>query len=112
MIAPNAPLNEVLITYGEDAEDQSRSIYIKFWQINNDIKNYETMSNIMVNLAPIKRILVGRMGEAERIISCMHVLPDLSLMVLGTKRGTILVYESKNLMEKDYKMSSKMVEKK
>ena len=33
-------------------------------------------------------------------------------MVAGTKKGTILVYESANLLEKDYKMSTKIVEKK
>ena len=63
-------------------------------------------------IAPKKRILVGKLGEPERIITSIHVIPDLSLMVVGTKRGNILIYESKNLISSDYKMSSKIVEKK
>jgi hypothetical protein len=30
-------------------------------------------------------------------------------MTVGTKRGTILVYESKNLIDSDYKISTKIV---
>ena len=63
-------------------------------------------------IAPKKRILVVKLGEHERIITSIHVIPDLSLMVVGTKRGNILIYESKNLISSDYKMSSKIVEKK
>ena len=33
-------------------------------------------------------------------------------MTVGTKRGTILVYQSKNLLESDYQLSTKIVEKK
>ncbi len=39
-------------------------------------------------------------------------MPDLTLMTLGTKKGTILVYQSKNLIENDYQLSTKIVEKK
>lgn len=37
---------------------------------------------------------------------------DLTLMALGTKRGTILVYESRNLIDNDFKMSTKIIDKK
>ena len=56
--------------------------------------------------------MIGKLGEPERILTSIHVLPDFSLMIAGTKKGTILVYESANLLEKDYKMSTKIVEKK
>lgn len=48
--------------------------------------------------APSKLIIVGKMGEPERIITSLHILPDLTLMTVGTKKGTILVYQSKNLL--------------
>ena len=35
-------------------------------------------------------IIIGKMGEPERIITSIHILPDLTLMTAGTKRGTIL----------------------
>jgi hypothetical protein len=37
---------------------------------------------------------------------------DLTLMALGTRRGNIHVYESRNLMDNDFKMSTKIVDKK
>lgn len=49
------------------------------------------------------------MGEPEKIITSIHIIPDLTLMTVGTKRGTILVYQSKNLLEDDYQMSTKIV---
>ena len=39
-------------------------------------------------------------------------MQDLTLMALGTKRGNIQVYESRNLMDNDFKMSTKIVDKK
>ena len=47
---------------------------------------------------PNKKIIIGKMGEPERIITSIHIVPDLTLMTCGTKRGTILVYQSKNLL--------------
>jgi hypothetical protein len=36
--------NEVIITYGEDAEQQSRSVYIKLWTIDDGILNWAALS--------------------------------------------------------------------
>ncbi len=42
----------------------------------------------------------------------MHFLDDLTLIMLGTKKGHIIIYESKNFALFDPKMSDKMVDKK
>lgn len=41
----------------------------------------------------------------------MHFLDNQTIM-LGTKKGHIIIYESKNLAQFDPKMSDKMVDKK
>jgi hypothetical protein len=56
--------------------------------------------------------LIGKLGEPEKIISSIYIMQDLTLMALGTKRGNIQVYESRNLMDNDFKMSTKIVDKK
>lgn len=48
----------------------------------------------------------------EKIISSIYLMHDLTLMALGTRRGNIHVYESRNLMDNDFKMSTKIVDKK
>jgi hypothetical protein len=39
--------NEVIITYGEDAEQQSRSVYIKLWTIDDNILNWAALSTLL-----------------------------------------------------------------
>ncbi len=41
--------NEVIITYGEDAEQQSRSVYIKLWTIDDSILNWAALSTLYLN---------------------------------------------------------------
>ena len=42
----------------------------------------------------------------------MHFLDFFTLIMLGTKKGHIIIYESKNFALFDPKMSDKMVDKK
>jgi hypothetical protein len=42
--ATSLSYNEVLVTYGEDAEQQSKSVYIKLWTIDENILNWEALS--------------------------------------------------------------------
>lgn len=63
-------------------------------------------------LKPRKSILIGKLGEPENIVSCMHLLNDCTLLAVGTKRGSLFVYESKNLLEADSKAANKVFDKK
>lgn len=36
--------NEIIMTYGEDAEQQSKSVYIKLWTIDDGISNWSSLS--------------------------------------------------------------------
>ena len=42
----------------------------------------------------------------------MFLLNDCTLLAVGTKRGSLFVYESKNLLEADFKQSNKVFDKK
>lgn len=42
----------------------------------------------------------------------MFLLRDLTTLAVGTKKGVILIYESKNLLTNDFKQSMKPLEKK
>jgi len=44
LAASTLSYNEVIITYGEDAEQQSRSVYIKLWTIDENILNWAALS--------------------------------------------------------------------
>jgi hypothetical protein len=54
-----------------------------------------------------KVIIVGTLGNPELGLSCMFLLRDLTTLAVGTKKGVILIYESKNLLTNDYKQSLK-----
>jgi hypothetical protein len=56
--------------------------------------------------------LIGKLGEPEKIISSIHLTNDCTYLALGTKRGNLYVYESKNLLDNDYKQSTKVFDKK
>ncbi len=70
------------------------------------------MSNFFITVEPRKSILIGKLGEPEKIISSIHLMNDLTLLAVGTKKGSLLVFESRNLIENDYKMSNKLFDKK
>ena len=55
---------------------------------------------------------MGSLGNPELLISCMHVLRDLTCLALGNKKGTMYIFESKNLLINDFKQSSRSLEKK
>jgi hypothetical protein len=55
---------------------------------------------------------VGKLGEPENVLSCIHLLNDCSYLAVGTKRGNLFLYEAKNLLEGDYKQSNKVFDKK
>lgn len=42
--ATSLSFNEVIVTYGEDADVQSKSIYIKLWTIDDGILNWQALS--------------------------------------------------------------------
>jgi hypothetical protein len=42
----------------------------------------------------------------------MFLLRDLTTLAIGTKKGAILIFESKNLLTNDFKQSTKPLEKK
>lgn len=42
----------------------------------------------------------------------MYVLKDLTCLALGSKKGIMYIFESKNLVTNDYKQSSRTLEKK
>lgn len=50
-------------------------------------------------LVPLRKIIVGELGKSEKHISCMHFLPDNTLIALGTKRGHLIIYDSKNIAQ-------------
>ena len=56
--------------------------------------------------------MIGRLGEPENIVSSLHLLNDCSLLAVGTRRGNLSVYESKNLLEHDSKLTNKALDKK
>lgn len=56
--------------------------------------------------------MIGKLGEPEKIISSIHLTNDCTYLALGTKRGNLYVYESKNLLDNDYKQSTKVFDKK
>lgn len=55
---------------------------------------------------------MGKLGEPEKILSGWHLTNDVTILVTGTKRGNLGVYESKNLLENDFKFSSFTFDKK
>lgn len=42
----------------------------------------------------------------------MHFMPDLTMIALGTKKGHLVLYDSKNIVQFEPRMSDKMVDKK
>jgi hypothetical protein len=42
--ATTLSFNEVIVTYGEDADVQSKSVYIKLWTIDDGILNWQALS--------------------------------------------------------------------
>lgn len=66
----------------------------------------------MHNAAPLKRILIGELGKSEKHISSLHFMYDATLISLGTKKGHIIFFDSKNIAQFDPRMSDKMVDKK
>lgn len=66
----------------------------------------------MFNIVPLKKIIVGELGRSEKHITCMHFMPDATLIALGTKRGHLIIFDSKNIAQFDPRMSDKMVDKK
>lgn len=52
------------------------------------------------------------MGNPELSISCMNILQDLTCVALGSKKGNMYIFESKNLLTSDFKQSSRTLEKK
>jgi hypothetical protein len=46
LAATTLSYNEVIITYGEDAEQQSRSVYVKLWTIDDSILNWAALSTV------------------------------------------------------------------
>ena len=59
-----------------------------------------------------KSILLGSLGNPELSISCMYLLKDLTCLALGSKKGIMFIFESKNLLTNDFKPSSRTLEKK
>lgn len=43
LAATTLSYNEVILTYGEDAEQQSKSVYIKLWTIDEGILNWAAL---------------------------------------------------------------------
>lgn len=43
LTATTLSFNEVILTYGEDAEQQSKSVYIKLWTFDENIQNWEAL---------------------------------------------------------------------
>jgi hypothetical protein len=41
----------------------------------------------------------------------MYLLRDLTTLAVGTRKGVILIFESKNLLTNDYKPSTKPLER-
>lgn len=41
---------------------------------------------------------MGKLGEPENVLSSLHLLNDCTLLAVGTKRGNLFTYESKNLL--------------
>ena len=117
MYATNSSFNEVVVTYGEDAENTMKSSYVKLWTLDDGNTNYEELSTLNIYwLEPRKTILIGKLGEPERIISSLHLMNDCSILTLGTKRGTLQVYETsistKNILDSEAKYSVKIFDKK
>lgn len=48
IVATSLSYNEVLVTYGEDAEQQSKSVYIKLWTIDENILNWDALSKYFI----------------------------------------------------------------
>lgn len=42
----------------------------------------------------------------------MYLLRDLTTLAVGTKKGAIIIFESKNLLTSDFKQSNKPLERK
>lgn len=42
----------------------------------------------------------------------MHFMADATLIALGTKKGHLIIFDSKNIAQFDPRMSDKMVDKK
>ena len=40
--------NEVIITYGQDAEQQLRSVYIKLWTFDKGNADWQNLSNLLI----------------------------------------------------------------
>lgn len=61
---------------------------------------------------PRKLILIGRYESPENIVSCMHLINDCTVLAVGTKKGSLSVYESKNLLDQENKLLNKVLDKK
>lgn len=46
------------------------------------------------------------------MLSSLHLLNDCTLLTVGTKRGNLFTYESKNLLEADARQANKVFDKK
>lgn len=55
---------------------------------------------------------MGEIGRSEKIVSCIHFLYDMTLISLGTKKGMLILMESKSILQYDPRVSDKMVDKK
>jgi hypothetical protein len=99
------------LTYGEDSDTQGSTSSLKIWKFGEERIKYEELSNSNVILAP-RIIIIGEQNKSERHVSCMHFIPDASLIVLGTKKGQIIQIESKNILQSNSKPSEKPFDKK
>lgn len=105
MIETNTNNDEgILVTYGQDSEGQMKSTYVKLWEVN-DIVDF-------TKIKCKKSILLGSLGNPQLSISCMYILRDLTCLALGSKKGIMFIFESKNLLTNDFKPSSRTLEKK
>ena len=48
IFATSLPNNEVIITYGQDAEQQLRSVYIKLWTFDEGTTDWENLSTLQL----------------------------------------------------------------
>ena len=42
----------------------------------------------------------------------MHFIKDMTMIAMGTNKGHLLLFESKNILQYDSKISNKLVDKK
>ena len=49
----------MLITFGEDAENQIMTSYIKLWRLSYVKEGFESLGNWLYKVAPMRKILIG-----------------------------------------------------